>query len=764
MTAQTSTSKTGLFAGVLLALLLPVGAAAQPPAEQAELPPPPAPEGTIRHFEVSRATGAIKIDGTVDEAAWESATVIDLPYEWFPGNNVAPPVATEALVTFDDENLYLAFRASDPNPGAIRANLMDRDLIGNFNQDDHVGVSLDTFNDERRALQFRANPRGVQVDAVYSEIDAREDFSWDAIWASEGRITDTGYVVEIAIPFKQLRFPRTNEPQTWGIEVFRSYPRNVRHRISSKLTDRAKDCTLCQINKITGFTGIAPGRNLELTPTLTATRSDTIDSFPNGDLDSGDEEFEPGATVRWGVTPNTTLNATVNPDFSQVEADAVQLEINTRFALFFPEKRPFFLEGADLYLTPLQAVFTRSVADPDWGFKLNTKEGKNGLGVFVAQDELNNLIIPFNQFSGRAFLDEEVTTGVVRYRRDIGTRSALGVLYTGREGDEYHNRVGGLDGFFRFTPSDTMRVQYLRSDTLYPGAVANRFGQDTDAFGGQGLQAQYDHFARSWKGFVRYQDLDPEFRADSGFIPRVDVRTGEGQYERFFYGNRETWYAQQTVGFRGLYTEDHSGLLTDQVAELFYTMNGPKQSVFQGRLFRNKEFYDGVTYDLDQQRFLFQFNPTGRITLGLAGRFGDEIDLDNSRLGESMILSPGVQFRLGSGLDLQLDYLLQQLDVDGGQLFEANVYQLRAVYQFNVRTFVRAIVQYTNLDRNTGLYLVPVRPREQDLFTQLLFSYKLNPQTVLFAGYTDGRFGLQNVDLTQTDRTFFLKLGYALLY
>ena len=780
MTAQTHSYKTGLFAGILLALLLPAGAGAQqtpepaapPPAAPqplgqepaAELPPPPAPEGAIRHFEVSRATGEIKIDGAVDEAAWEGATVVDLPFEWFPGTNVKPQVDTQALITFDDNNLYVAFKCQDPDPAGVRATLIDRDLIGNFNQDDHVGMNLDTFNDERRAFQFRSNARGVQVDAVFSEIDSREDFSWDAIWASAGKITDTGYSVEFAIPFRQLRFPRSSEPQTWGVEFFRSRPRNVRYRMSSRFTDRAKDCILCQENKISGFTGIAPGRNLEITPTLTATRSDTIDAFPNGDLQSGDEDYEPGATVRWGVTPNTTLNATVNPDFSQVEADAVQLEINTRFALFFPEKRPFFLEGADLYLTPLQAVFTRSVADPEWGFKLNTKEGKNGLGVFVAQDDLNNLIIPFNQFSGRAFLDEEVTTGVVRYRRDIGTRSALGVLYTGREGDEYHNRVGGLDGFFRFTPSDTMRVQYLRSDTLYPGAVAERFGQDFDAFGGYGLQAQYDHFARNWKGFARYQNLDPGFRADSGFIPRVDVRTGEGQYERFFYGNRETWYAQQTVGVRGLYTENHEGLLTDQVAELFYTMNGPRQSVLQARVFKNKEFYDGVTYDLDQQRFLFQFNPTSRIILGLAGRFGDEIDLDNSRLGEAFLINPGVQFRVGSGLDLQFDYLLQQLDVDGGQLFEANVYQVRAVYQFNVRTFVRAIVQYTDLTRDPGLYLFAVRPKEEEMFSQLLFSYKLNPQTVLFAGYTDGRFGLQNVDLTQTDRTFFLKLGYALLY
>ena len=757
MRPRSFTVKTRLLAGSLFAALglaLPGAAPAQEPA----------PESAIRHFAVSPATGPIKVDGVLDEAAWAAATVVDLPYEWFPGDNVKPQVETQALVTFDSENLYVAFKAQDPKPSAVRANLMDRDAINTFIQDDHVGFNLDTFNDERRAFQFRVNPVGVQVDAVFSEIDSQEDFAWDAIWASAGKITADGYVIELAVPFRQIRFPRTPGPQTWGIEFFRSYPRNVRYRMSSRLTDRAKDCILCQENKISGFQGIAPGRNLEITPTATTTRTDSLDDFPDGALQHGDEKFEPGITARWGVTPNMTLNATLNPDFSQVEADVAQLDINTRFALFFPEKRPFFLEGADLYLMPLPAVFTRTVADPRWGAKLNGKEGVNTFGLFVSQDRINNLIIPSNQNSRLAFLDEEVDAGVVRYRRDIGERSALGVVYTDRESDDYHNRVGGLDGFLRFTPSDTVRVQYLRSDTLYPEAVARAYRQSLDAFGGYGYQAQYDHFAKVWKGFVRYQDLDPGFRADSGFIPRVDVKTGEAQYERIFYGTKESWYAQASMGLHGLRTEDHDGTLTDQNLELFGTLNGPRQSTLQVNLEHNKELFDGVTFDLDVQRLYFQFNPNRRLRLAFVSRFGDEIDFANTRLGDAKVLEGFMQMRVGRSLDLQFDYLIQQLDVDGGQLFDARLAQSKIVYQFNVRTFVRAIVQYQDLSRNTGLYLQPVSPKDKELFGQFLFSYKLNPQTVLFLGYTDNRFGEQGVDLTQTDRTFFLKLGYALLF
>jgi hypothetical protein len=747
--------------GLLLLSALPAVAVAQ------EKPTPPQPAPALRQFEVTRATTPIKIDGVLDEDAWKTAAVIDLPYEWFPGDNTTPPVKTEALITYDGENLYVAFHCQDPDPKAIRAHLMDRDALTTFVQDDHVGFSIDTFNDERRAFQFRVNPLGVQVDGVFSEIDGAEDFSWDAIWNAAGRPTADGWVAEIAIPFRQIRFPRTTAPQTWGFDLFRNYPRNVRHRISSRFTDRAKDCTLCQENKVTGFQGIAPGRNLELDPTLTGLRSETLDSFPDGHLKTDRSKVDPGLTARWGITPNVTLDATINPDFSQVEADVAQLAINTRFALFYPEKRPFFLEGADLFLTPLQAVFTRTVADPDYGAKLNVKEGKNALGLFVAEDSLNNLIIPSNQGSSFAFLNDNVDSGVFRYRRDVGTRSALGVLYADREGrgDDYHNRMGGLDGFFRLTPSDTVRVQYLRSDTQYPQEIAESKGQPLTAFQDDAVHLQYDHFARNWKGFLLYQDLGPEFRADSGFIPRVDVKTSEGQFARFFYADRKgAWYSQTSVGLHAVRTEDHQGTLTDQDFELFGTYSGPLQSTLDAHLFHNKTFYNGTTYDLDQELFNFTINPTGGLKLGLSAQFGDDIDFDNSRAARSVTWLPSAQIRLGEHLQVTTSYVDEKLRVDGGQLFDAQLAQARVVYQFNVRTYVRAILQYQDISRDPGLYTFDVDSRERDLFGQFLFAYKINPQTVLFTGYTDSRLGQFGIPLTQTDRTFFLKIGYAFLY
>ena len=225
-------------------------------------------------------------------------------------------------------------------------------------------------------------------------------------------------------------------------------------------------------------------------------------------------DTEAGLSGRWGVTPNVTLSGTVNPDFSQVEADVAQLEVNTRFALFFPEKRPFFLEGADFYTTPLQAVFTRTVADPAWGAKLTGKEGKNAFGVFFARDRQTNLLLPSNQGSRLAFLDDDVTSSVFRYRRDVGANSTLGVLYTGRDGSDYSNDVYGLDGFLRFNSSNALRFQYLRSDTSYPGGSG--LGDDLT---GDGWLLQYDYLTRNWVATIPHTDLAEDFRADYGLHP-----------------------------------------------------------------------------------------------------------------------------------------------------------------------------------------------------------------------------------------------------
>jgi len=247
-------------------------------------------------YELRPATSEVKVDGVLDEQAWQDATVLPVKFEWFPGNNIEPPVETEALVTFGERALYVAFRAHDPNPKQIRAHLMDRDEINTFVQDDYVIVQLDTFNDGRRAFQFRINPLGVQADAFSSEVEGIEDWSWDMIWHSKGRITPDGYEVEVAFPFNQLRFQATQDVQTWGIDVGRSYPRSSRHRVNNAGRDRNRSCIICQFNKVTGLQGLKPGRNLEFDPTLTVSRTDELDEFPDGNLEDGEGDVtEPGA-------------------------------------------------------------------------------------------------------------------------------------------------------------------------------------------------------------------------------------------------------------------------------------------------------------------------------------------------------------------------------------------------------------------------------------------------------------------------------------
>jgi hypothetical protein len=233
-----------------------------------------------KNYSVQKAVSRIKIDGVLDEEAWKYPEKIELPFEWMPGDNIPAPVKTECLVTYDRSKFYVAFRCFDPNPEKIRAHFMDRDSIDTFIQDDYVSFLIDTFNDQRRAFQFRVNPLGVQVDGVFSELEGYEDFSWDTIWESAGRITRFGYVVETAIPFNQLRFPKGKGVQTWGFGANRSYPRIDRHRLTSHVRDRNKSCILCQMNKLTGFAGISPGNNLEFDPTVTASRTDKRDTFP----------------------------------------------------------------------------------------------------------------------------------------------------------------------------------------------------------------------------------------------------------------------------------------------------------------------------------------------------------------------------------------------------------------------------------------------------------------------------------------------------
>ncbi|MFC2166353.1 sugar-binding protein [Acidobacteriota bacterium] len=721
----------------------------------------PADKPKAAQYAVTKATSEIKVDGVLDDAAWNDCEVIKLSYEWMPGDNVPPPVETECLVTFDNRYFYVGFRCFDPDPSKIRAHLMDRDAMEVFIQDDHISLLIDTFNDERRGFQFRVNPFGVQADANFSELEGYEDFSWDAIWKSEAKITDWGYAVEIAIPFNQLRFPETSDVQTWGFQAGRSYPRNVRHRINSNRQDRSINCLLCQFNKIVGIQGVSSGLNLELDPTFTAVRTDTREDFPDGDIAAGKIVADPGISARWGITPNLILNATINPDFSQIEADVAQMDVNTRFALRYPEKRPFFLEGADFFLTPIEAVFTRTIADPLGGVKFTGKVGKNAFGFFGAYDQINNLLFPSNQGSFSASLDQEVTNGVFRYRRDVGENSTIGMLYTGRISDEYYNHVAGFDGFFRLSQTDTVRFQYLHSETKYSDDTAQSFGQEPYAFSGSAFMTDYFHMSRNWRYGVNYTDMVPGFRADNGYVPRVDVRTVAGNFGRVFWGEPKDWFTMLNLALNGRVTWDHEGNLTDQTVSLQGFYQGPLQSMAVMQVRHTKELYLNQYFNLDGFTLQGEMKPVNGLRFRITGTYGNAVDYSNFRKANQMLFAPFFELSLGRHINFNLSHTFQRLDLNGEDIFTANLSQVHFVFNFSVKVFVRAIVQYLDVSRNLDLYLSPAIPNTNTIFTQFLFSFKLNPQTVFFLGYSDNYFGMTGLDITQSDRTFFVKIGYA---
>ena len=710
-------------------------------------------------YDVPGTASAVAVDGRLDEPAWSRAAAIPLAYETRPAENQPAPVKTDLLITHDRDRLYIAFRAFDPEPSAIRARLADRDAAFS---DDFVGVSLDTFNDGRRAFEFFVNPLGVQMDLTMDDVNENEDASWDAIWSSAGRITDSGYVVEMAVPFSSLRFPRTSGPQTWGIDALRYYPRDSRRRMGLHPQNRDVDCYVCQFSKLRGFAGITPGRNLEINPTVTGGYREEREEL-DGPFGDGEDDSELGLTVGWGVTPNVRVSGTLNPDFSQVEADVAQLDVNTQFALFFPERRPFFLEDADFFDTHLNAVFTRNVADPTWGLRTTGKVGKHAFGAFVAEDELTNLIFPGDQGSDSDSFDFKTSDAVLRYRRDLRSNSAIGALYTSREGSGYSNRVAGIDGQLRFSKSDTLDFQYLRSQTRYPPFVAADFDQPTGAFDDDAWRLTYVHADRDWRGWFVYEDFGDGFRADMGFIPRVGIQHARGGMARTWWGEGEDWYEQLRVGVNYDRVEDQQNRRLEGTSEAWFNYHGPRQSRFDLWGWRRNRFFDGIEFDENLIGTWLAIEPTGKTRLGLVATFGDRVDFANARPGESLVVEPSLRLDLGKRLRTRLSHRLSRLDVDGGTLFEAGLTQARFVYQLNLRTFFRAIFQYTDIDRDLALYQEPedFEARTRELFTQLLFSYKINPRTVLFLGYSDNYRGDQDVELTRENRALFLKVGYA---
>lgn len=708
--------------------------------------------------EVPRVVGPIAVDGVLDEPAWQDALTLELAYEVRPAENTPALVRTEVLLAYDEGHLYAAFRAHDPDPAAIRARYADRDQMLD---DDWVALILDTFDDARRYFELFVNPLGIQADGIEST-GGDTVLEWDAIWDSAGRIGSDGYVVEIAVPFSSLRFQPTEGEQTWRFDAVRSYPRTVDHRLALFPRDRSNNCYMCQSDQVRGFAGASPGHALELDPTVTAVRSEQREPFPDGEFEERESDVELGLTARWGVTPNLNLGAAVNPDFSQVEADAAQLDVNTQFSLYYPEKRPFFLEGIDYFDTPLNAVYTRTMAAPSWGLKAAGKIGAGALGAFVVRDDVTNLVLPGPERSGIAALDGSNTASVLRYRRDVGDSSTIGGLVTSREANGYHNRLYSADFRLRFTPRDTLLGQLAASDTRYPDQLASLAGQPRGSFGGNATDVMFMHSTRSFEYYAHYVGISPGFRADLGYMPRSAYRFYDsGVLFTWQQNDPHHWYNLLKVWLGYEYEEHWDGGMLRTAPGAFFEYNGPLQSSVHATFYGGDRTYRGVDYDNRSADVRFELVPVGDLKLGLRVQANDAVDYEFGRAGDRLRLTPSVQLYAGRHLNLELALIHERLDLDEGRLYTADLTELRTVFQLNRRALLRLILQYDDRAYEQENYPVPLDPRYRHLLSQLLFSYKVNPWTAIYLGYSDTSFGDSTTSLTRSDRTAFLKIGYA---
>jgi hypothetical protein len=753
------------------------------------------------------------IDGKLDEDIWKTATVFKEFYQTQPGDNIAPSQKTEALMAYDSKTLYLAFRAYDEQ-GKVRVTVPKRDQVFD---DDNVTIMIDTFNDKRKAYEFVFNPLGVQADAIFTEGNG-EDFSVDLVMESKGLVDNDGYTVEVAIPFKSMRYV-AGKDKIWGINFYRRIQRFDREQNSWMPLSRDKSSLLSQFGQITGLEGISTARTFEVIPSITLSESGNLTRTLSQAAISGNPllrdpgrmvnqpiNSDLGVSLKFGITPTITLDATANPDFAQVEADAPVVTANQRFPIFFSEKRPFFLEGIDIFQTPIQAVHTRAIVDPDYAVKLTGKQGRTTFGLLLASDnapgnyseeERND---PDALPNIQRFLDKNAYIGVLRLKRDIGKESSLGMIATTYDFIEQHNRLGGVDGRFRLDKQTTFSFQAL-------GTSSRRYFYDADE--DNSLYRTGNALAYSWNldktgrnfGYqLSGEGKTRDYRADVGFYGRTNFN-----YNNLFmrYSSnpkaKAKFISWRAFTFNGIgydwqgrtnSVEHGDNIAFNFAKQIFFNVgyNDFYERVFEGEFgAKRTATRQGAFSGNDPERSLhgrslfsnFNMNPSKKYSIGLfAGHRWNIFDFDFGagpkfpRVSPAALLNPdapldpgaantfdlgvSVSYQPTNALKTSLDYNRNRYTRNdtGRIVFIDNIYSSLTTYQFTRFLFARARVDYDSL--------------ASSIRGQYLFGWTPNPGTAFYAGYNDATnyngysnfTGHYEPGFRRQGRTFFIKTSY----
>jgi len=710
-----------------------------------------------------------------------------------PHDGIPSSQRTEAYLGYTDKNFYALFLAFDTEPAKIRARMLRRELI---DDDDQVGLFLDTFHDRRHAYYFYANAYGIQQDGLFAE-SGGPDNSFDTVWQTDAHLTGNGYMVLFEIPFKSLRFRQSDSTASkastastsWGIFLARVIPRNAERSFYPLNTQRLQGW-LSQEGTLDGFRDISPGKNMQFIPyaSLGAFRS-LDDRDPAGERFTG-KHLEPkvGLDSKVVIKDSLVLDATINPDFGQIESDDPQTTVNQRFEVFFPEKRPFFQENANYFQTPFNLVFTRRVIDPLYGLRLTGKTGPWAIGAFVADDKApEKSVLKSDPLSGN-----DAYFGVLRLNREIGKDNTVGFIYTDRElhtspnsfctatfCEAGFNRVGGVDAHIKIDQNWQVNAQAITSETKL---------NDGTHEAGPAYQIALERTSRKIELNTTYQDISPGFNTDTGFVPRTDFRQVANSFNYNFFPEGKVLISH---GFH-IFDQtmwDHNGTRLDYVANPNYSFTLPRQTNLGwfgmleherlrpsdfSALAQNRDYAHYLTGPFVNTQFLKWISLNGELDMGTATNFVPRTGPPT--LAKYMAINAKATVRPVSGLTIENTYLLNRY-LDNGTgigIFNNHIVRSKWNYQFTKEFSLRVIGQYTATLSNPALTTLQ---NAKNFNGDVLFTYLVNPGTAVYVGYNSN---LQNLDpslaripdgLLRTrnsfindGRQFFVKLSYLFRY
>ncbi len=726
---------------------------------------------------VARAEGEIDLDGELDDPGWVNAARATGFSTNFPDEMAEPDVASEVWVTYDDKSIYFAFIAYD-DPSTIRSSLRDRDEIW---QDDYFGILLDTYGDATWAYYLFANPLGIQGDTRFA-ITSGEDSSFDLLYYSEGKITDFGYVVEMRVPFASMRFPDAPE-QEWRATFWRTRPRASREQHTWAAISRDDPCFLCQYGTLEGIQGVKPGGALELLPTLVASQQAFIadSDDPSSGLDNEGVKGDPSLGIRYSFPVGITADMALNPDFSQIESDAGQIDVNTTFALFFPERRRLFQEGSDVFDTPIDQVYTRSINDPKVVGKAIGRMNRTTLGYIGGLDETSPILIPFEEksFVGQT---EQSVSNILRGQQTFLEDSYVGALFTDRRFVDHggSNTSLGVDGQIRLfgnyrfefqfvgtqttEPNDTTLTEGINDETFARGRYTSAY--DGESFWGTAAYASIERNARTWNFDFDYWQYSPTFRVDNGFETRNDSHS-VSMFQGLNFWPEGGFIDRWGPGLFARREWNHGGVKKRDYAQVWINSQLKGQTTLEPAFSIENELFRGVEFNgLKRVNLFVNSNFSDPLRLGLFVSYGERI----ARNTDAPELGTGTSGEVWGTIKLFTRFVLEPsiqysdlfTKATNEEVFKGFIFRTRANFQFTRELFLRLVVQWDDFDGR-----LDVEP---------LITYRLNPFSVFFIGATSGYddYGRNEFDpgdptagnagLVQTQRQFFAKFQYLLRF